>query len=232
MISIVRKRKSTPAWGSRNVGKPDGLGRSIHRLDPTMSRPCRRAHLPGWLRQSGFPAWFVGGLLAVAAPCLPVHAQNSVTLAWNRSPDPLVAGYRVYYGGRTQVYTNIVDAGSATNRSVSGLTAGATYFFAVTCYNGVGLESDFSNEASYTVPASNPPARPLVRAFQRLANRTCTLSGTGAVNQTFVLLCTTNLAARTVWTPIATNTANIGSFSFTDTKATNYPQRYYRVEAR
>lgn len=57
-----------------------------------------------------------------------------------------------------------------------------------------------------------------------------TLAGTGTAGQRYVLLCATNLPAST-WTPVLTNTADTnGIFQFTDTQATNFPQRFYRVQ--
>lgn len=85
------------------------------------------------------------------------QAQSSVTLAWSPSADSTVVGYRLYQGGASQSYTNIVDVGAATTYTVTGLAAGATYFFAVTAYDATGLESPFSNEISYTVPPSTSP---------------------------------------------------------------------------
>ncbi len=83
---------------------------------------------------------------------LPTFALQSVTLAWDASPDPTVLGYNVYYGAASGTYTNKVDAVNATSATISNLVEGVTYYFAVTAYNGVGLESDPSNEAIYTVP--------------------------------------------------------------------------------
>jgi hypothetical protein len=68
-----------------------------------------------------------------------------------------VVGYRLYQGGVSQVYTNVVDVGNSTSNTVAGLVAGATYYFAVTAYDSVGLESAFSNEIAYTVPSANVP---------------------------------------------------------------------------
>ena len=78
----------------------------------------------------------------------------SVTLAWNPSTDPTVAGYNVYYGGASATYTNEISAGNVTNITVSGLVPGATYYFAATTYNTAGMESALSSEASYQVPLS------------------------------------------------------------------------------
>jgi hypothetical protein len=82
----------------------------------------------------------------------PAFATGSVTLAWNPSQDPTVAGYKVYYGGVSQYYTNEIDVGDITNASVAGLVGGATYYFAATTYTAEGLESAFSDEVPYLVP--------------------------------------------------------------------------------
>jgi hypothetical protein len=68
-----------------------------------------------------------------------------------------VSGYRLYQGGTSRVYTNWVDSGSTTQATISGLTVGKTYYFAATAYNSSGVESDYSSEVAYTVPASTNP---------------------------------------------------------------------------
>jgi hypothetical protein len=56
------------------------------------------------------------------------------------------------------------------------------------------------------------------------------LRGTGVVNQTYILLRTTNLNFPEVWTPVVTNSANgNGFFSFTDAPSAYSSQRFYRV---
>jgi Bacterial Ig domain len=80
---------------------------------------------------------------------------QTVTFAW----DPIngVAGYKLYQGGASRVYTNSVNAGSATQATVSGLIVGRTYYFAATAYNSSGIESDYSSEIVYTVPTTGTP---------------------------------------------------------------------------
>jgi hypothetical protein len=87
---------------------------------------------------------------------------QSATLAWNPSiPSTDVAGYFIYYGGATGIYTNRVDLGLAMIGVVSNLVAGATYYFTTTVYTFAGLESDYSNEAVWQ-------CAPLRWRFQRL----------------------------------------------------------------
>jgi hypothetical protein len=57
-----------------------------------------------------------------------------------------------------------------------------------------------------------------------------TLGGVGAASRTYVLLAASNCVSPMVWTPIATNTADLnGALSFSDHQATNLQQRFYRV---
>lgn len=95
--------------------------------------------------------------LTVLALCLRCAWSDSVTLAWDASPDAGVASYRVHYGVTSSIYTNATNAGTATQLTVKGLTKGVTYYFAATAIGTNLLESDFSNEISYLL-STNPPA--------------------------------------------------------------------------
>ena len=87
---------------------------------------------------------------------LSAFASGSVTLAWNASTNPIVAGYNVYYGCACGAYTNKICAGNATNATISGLVQGTTYYFAATTYSTSGVESPFSSEVSYQIPLNAP----------------------------------------------------------------------------
>ena len=71
--------------------------------------------------------------------------------------------YKVHYGIGSREYTNVLSAGSSLILTVSNLVRGATYYFAATAVDTGGLESDFSNEVSYTVPSL--PAPPLLKQW-------------------------------------------------------------------
>jgi len=73
-----------------------------------------------------------------------------VTLAWDASTNVPLSGYKIYYGNASHAYTFCVDAGSSTVFTVTGLNATATYYFAVTSYNGTNNESAFSGEITWT----------------------------------------------------------------------------------
>jgi hypothetical protein len=88
----------------------------------------------------------------VAALLASAQFTRAVTLAWDLVPG--VAGYRIYYGQVSRLYASSVDVGNSTSMTVSGLTSGVSYYFAVTAYDQQGFESDFSFEISYTVPPS------------------------------------------------------------------------------
>lgn len=82
---------------------------------------------------------------------------HEVTLAWDLNEDPTVRGYRVYYGVSSRHYDASSDVGMAATTVVSGLTEGQVFYFAVTAYNGDGLESDLSAEISTTVQGASAP---------------------------------------------------------------------------
>ena len=83
------------------------------------------------------------------------HAAQSVTLAWDASPDPSIVGYNVHYRTTSGNPSQTHDVGKTTTATVSNLNDGTTYFFTVTAYNTAG-ESQPSNQVSYTTSA--PPS--------------------------------------------------------------------------
>jgi hypothetical protein len=91
-------------------------------------------------------------------------------------------GYNIYYGTASRVYTNKVSVGSATTATISGLTEGLTYFFSATTYAAQNMESDFSDEIAYTVPATVLNDPPTITGFQAtstaMAGQTVTFSVT------------------------------------------------------
>ena len=99
----------------------------------------------------------------LAALLIPLYSPllfaGEVLLAWtppttNVDGSPLndLAGFMIYYGAYPGNYTRSIDLPDpgATNYTVTNLTDGGTYFFAVTAYDTSGNESDYSNEVGKT----------------------------------------------------------------------------------
>ena len=98
------------------------------------------------------------GLLSLIVASITSSLAGNVNLAWDPVNDSRVAGYKIHYGTSSRNYTGQIDVGNVTARTVSNLTDGATYYFAVTAYDGSRVESGFSNEVAGTVPSGAPVA--------------------------------------------------------------------------
>lgn len=88
---------------------------------------------------------------------IPAISQAAdVSLAWDASTSPNIAGYRVYVGTASRTYTAPITIGNQTTYTVTALGPG-TFYFAVTAFNTAGNESDFSNEVSTTIATGTTP---------------------------------------------------------------------------
>ena len=112
---------------------------------------------------------------------------GSLALAWDPVNDPRVAGYKVHYGTSSGNYTAQMDAGNVTTSTVPNLVDGATYYFAVTAYDGSLVQSGFSNEVAGTVPAA-PVGAPVANFSASTTSGTAPLAmnftstSTGSIN--------------------------------------------------
>jgi len=96
----------------------------------------------------------------------------SQTLGWNPVTDPTVVGEYIYWSTVSGTWTNHYPAGgrvnvpdpAATNCTVTGLTAAATYYVATTY--SVLAESALSNQVGGTPHASQAQVAVLFRAVQ------------------------------------------------------------------
>lgn len=89
-----------------------------------------------------FPLLFLSCLFLSAA----FAAQ--IRIAWDPNSESDLAGYKVYYGTSSRNYGTPINVGNVTTYTITGLTAGQTYYIAVTAYDTANNESDFSNEVS------------------------------------------------------------------------------------
>jgi hypothetical protein len=70
----------------------------------------------------------------------------SVDLAWDKSPDPRVAGYRIKYGTERGFYLERVTVGDQASGTLDGLQADTVYYIVVVAFDAQGNESPPSNE--------------------------------------------------------------------------------------
>jgi len=117
--------------------------------------------LPTQYFKSATPQFFgllvmAGCLEALAAAGTP--APTSVTLAWERNPEPGVAGYKIYWGEVSRQYTQVLDVDDTPSAVLNHLEAGKTYHFAVTAYNEALQESVFSQEVVVSTTPTDPVA--------------------------------------------------------------------------
>lgn len=124
------------------------------------------------------------GLVAAASLfSLTLHAASSGTLAWNASSSPNITAYTLRYGTTSGNYPSVLNAGAALTATIPNLIGGTRYYIVVTARNSSGLESNPSNEISYT-----PPGNPLPNVLPTLdliGNRTINEdSGQQAVSMT------------------------------------------------
>jgi hypothetical protein len=89
-------------------------------------------------------------LILTVTPGLAASAQLSwVASTKNADGTPLtdLAGYKVYFRLASQTFRSGIDVGKTTTYTLSGLTSGLVYFFAVKAYDTSQNESAFSAEA-------------------------------------------------------------------------------------
>jgi hypothetical protein len=133
-----------------------------------------------------------------------VHSAQ-VTLAWDPTTDPDVAGYRIYYGLLSAQYSSSIDVGNQTRYTVASLEDGKTYYFAATAYDRYGDESDFSGEVVFNVPV--PCTYTVSPSSQSFTSR----GGSGAVNVTTQSGCTGAAVSNASWLVITSNSSITGS---------------------
>jgi hypothetical protein len=147
-------------------------------------------------------------LLFLSVPALlftSTNAHAQVTLGWTASTGSNVTGYEIYYGTVSGNYTYNVNAGNTTSYALSGLSAGATYYFAATAYDSAGDQSAYSNQVSYTVPsACTYSISPTSKSF-------AASGGTGTVSVTTQSGCAWTAASAASWMTISSGGSGTGS---------------------
>ena len=96
------------------------------------------------MRHRAKVCWLVFALIAASK----VAAADTVTLMWDMSADSQVAGYIVYAGTQSGIYTTNSDVGNTTSFVLSDAVPGQRYYFAASAYAADGVEGPRSAEIS------------------------------------------------------------------------------------
>lgn len=100
-------------------------------------------------------------ILATISAILVAYSVNSVTFEWGHSPDPLVTGYRLYWGASSNIFTQSRPSLGRTNAiTITDATfpANVGQYFVVVATNAAGIESLPSNTVLWTnIVKPSPP---------------------------------------------------------------------------
>ena len=80
----------------------------------------------------------------------PPPSGGSAIVTWNANPESDLAGYRVFYGTSSRNYPNSISVGKVTSATISGLTIGTKYYFALKAVDTSGNLSGYSAEVIKT----------------------------------------------------------------------------------
>lgn len=142
----------TPVVQSAGAVTGSGSETGIVTAPPETAQPSGSPAAPAPAGESAQPA----SQPATQPATQPAAVSKTVSLAWNASvgadgqPDPLVSGYRIYYGNRPGQYSKVVTLGKVTTTALSGLNTG-NYYFALTAFDAQGNESGYSEEIGATI---------------------------------------------------------------------------------
>ena len=109
---------------------------------------------------------------AVSTIYLIPQVSGAASLAWDPNTDLDVAGYQVYVGQASRTYNGATNVGNVASWTISGASPGTTNFYAVTAYNSMGVEGDFSNEVQYVPGGGNQ-----VPSISTISNQTIAEDG-------------------------------------------------------
>jgi hypothetical protein len=199
----------------------------------TMRETISKHGLPGMSCHRAILIFVMGLGLAF---CPRARADQSVTLAWDSSPDSAVAGYMIYYGNDGTNYTDHVNAGTNTSWTVTGLQEGATITFVVTAYDANNNQSPPSDPIVYYVPGVvimevvNGGLKNNMRSLQHEANDAGPAMAVNfpvAAGHTYTVQASTDLKNwETIWQTAATTNAWV---QYQDPIAGSLQMRFYRT---
>jgi chitodextrinase len=93
---------------------------------------------------------------SVSVTTPPSPPSNSASLTWDAVTAPTLSGYRIYFGTAPGTYLQSlgqgISVGNVTAYTIAGLASATQYYFTVTAFDTLGVESPYSNEVFKSIP--------------------------------------------------------------------------------
>ena len=143
----------SPAYGSSNTipTEVDKIQVAVNNTNMTVGTNSGLVYIwdsaPGVSQLISVPVTITVTQTGTTTPPPPSPTTGTVTASWAPNSEADLAGYKLYIGTASGVYSRIVDVGNVTSYTIA-LAKGVTYFFAVTAYDKSGNESTPSAEIS------------------------------------------------------------------------------------
>ena len=81
------------------------------------------------------------------------NGSQQLKLIWDNNTDTNVVNYNIFIGFASRSYhTNFEISANTNSISFDNLETNRTYYFALTAKDFENIESDYSDEVSYTTP--------------------------------------------------------------------------------
>jgi hypothetical protein len=142
---------------------------------------------------------------------------SSVILSWTANTETDLAGYNVYQGTSAGAYGTPNTLGKVITSTVSGLTQGRTYYFAVSARDNASNESGYSSAVSASIPDATAPtvaiSSPTTSATYSTTTSSVALSGTASDNVGVTRVTWANAANSTSGTATGTTSWSVSSVS-------------------
>jgi hypothetical protein len=155
--------------------------------------------------------------------------STTISLAWDAPTGSIpVVSYEVlgWYNGVAAQYPLAYPNISGTSITITGLAPGTAFLWGVSARDTAGNVSVYDYLPSLVI---NPVPTPAALAQPTTGNGGFQFAVQAGAVQTTLIQATTNLADPTSWVTIATNPPTSSTFNFTDSNASQFPARFYRV---
>jgi hypothetical protein len=112
-----------------------------------------------------FSALFKSALVSLLLVASSTATASVYLVSWDPSPEPDLAGYKIYFGSRHRLYTNCLNVGIIEQCMIAIPDTGV-FCVSVTAFDTTGNESEYSQEFMLDLRIDIPPSD----QFQLLPN--------------------------------------------------------------